>query len=72
MNEKFPLLVFNSVLLNLAKILSSLPRCSLYANLPSFLLPSIIIIIITGDSHRPGLVLATDSCLCILELTVGF
>ena len=36
----------NSVLLHLAKTLSSLPKCSLYADIPSFLSPSII----AGDS----------------------
>ena len=43
-------------------------KCSLYADLPSFLSPSII----TGDSLRPDLVLVTDTSLYILELTVGF
>ena len=58
----------NSVLLYLAKTLTSLSKCSLYADLPSFLSPSII----TGDSLRPDLVLVTDTSLYILELTVGF
>ena len=47
---------------------SSLPTCSLYADLPSFLSPSII----TGDSLRPDLVLVNGTSLFILELTVGF
>jgi len=58
----------NSVLLYLAKTLTSLSKCSLYADLPSFLSPRII----TGDSLRPDLVLVTDTSLYILELTVGF
>ena len=58
----------NSVLLYLANTFSSLPTCSLYADLPSFLSPSII----TGDSLRPDLVLVNGTSLYILELTVGF
>ena len=58
----------NSVLLYLAKTLKLLSKCSLYADLPSFLSPSII----TGDFLRPDLVLVTDTSLYILELTVGF
>ena len=58
----------NSVLLYLAKTLTSLSKCSLYADLPSFLSPSII----TGDSLKPYLVMVTDTSLYILELTVGF
>ena len=58
----------SSILLYLAKALSLLSNCSLCADLPSFLSPNII----TGDSLRPDLVLATDATLYILELTVGF
>ena len=59
----------NSVLLFLAKTLSSLSNCSIYADLPSFLSPSFI----TGDSLRPDLALLIDnSSLYIIELTVGF
>ena len=58
----------DSVLLYLAKTLTSLSKCSLYADLSSFLSPSII----TGDSLRLDLVLLTDTSLYILELTVGF
>ena len=58
----------DSVLLYLAKALTSLSKCSLYADLPSCLSPSII----TRDSLRPDLVLVTDTSLYILELTVGF
>ena len=47
---------------------SSLTTCSLYADLPSFLSPSII----TGDSLRPDLILVNGTSLYILELTVGF
>ena len=58
----------NSVLLHLAKTLSSLSKCSLYADLPSFLSPNSI----TGDFLRPDLVLVTDASCYIIELTVGF
>ena len=59
----------NSVLLFLAKTFSSFSDCLLYADLPSFLSPSII----TGDSLRPDLVLiSNNSTLYILELTLGF
>ena len=41
----------------------------LYADLPSFPNPSVI----TGDDHRPDLLILTkDNCLYILELTVGY
>ena len=58
----------NSVHLYLAKTLTSLSKCSLYADLPSFLSPRSI----TGNSLRPDPVLVTDTSLYILELTVGF
>ena len=59
----------NSVLLFLANTFSSLNKCTVYADLPSFLSPCLI----TGDSFRPDLLLLTDNkILYILELTVGF
>ena len=59
----------NSVLLSLAKTVSSFSDCLLYADLPSCLPPSVI----TGDSLRPDLVfISKNSILYILELTVGF
>ena len=58
----------SSVPLYLANTFTLLSKCSLYADLPSFLSPSII----TGDFLRPDLVLVTDTSLYILELTVGF
>ena len=59
----------NSVLLFLAKTFSSFSDCLLYADLPSFLSPSVI----TGDSLRPDLVfISKNSILYKLELTVGF
>ena len=59
----------NSVLLSLAKTFSSFSDCVLYADLHSFLSPSVI----TGDSLRPDLVfISKNSILYILELTVGF
>ena len=59
----------NSVLLAIAKSLSSLQHCTLLADLPSFASPSLI----TGESLRPDLVLISqDKTLYLLELTVGF
>jgi len=59
----------NSVLLSIAHSFSSLQRCRLYVDLPSFPSPSLI----TGDSLRPDLTLISpDNTLDILELTVGF
>ena len=52
----------NSVLLAIAKSLSSLQHCTLFADLPSFASPSLI----TGKS------LSQDKTLYLLELTVGF
>ena len=56
--------VSSSFLPYLVKTVSSLPKCSLYADLMSFLSPNII----TGDTIRPGLVLVTGVSLCILKL----
>ena len=59
----------NSVLLHIANSFSSLQRCRLFVDLPSFPSPSLI----TGDSLRPDLPLIShDNTLYILELTVGF
>ena len=59
----------DSVLKFIAKSLSVIPDCSLYADLNSFLSPSII----TGSSFLPDLILLTnDNILYILELTIGF
>ena len=59
----------NSVLLFLARSLSALQSCSLYADLPFFSSPSLI----TGDSLRPDLALISPNyTLYLLELTVGF
>ena len=59
----------NSVLLHLAKTLSSVVNSTLYAVLPFFPSPSLI----TGDSLRPDLVLVSNSsCVYLLEVTVGF
>ena len=59
----------NSVLLFLASTFSSLSKCTVYADLPSFLSPCLIV----GDYFRPDLLLLTDNkILYILELTVGF
>ena len=59
----------NSVLLFLANTFSSLNQLSVYADLPTFMSPSLI----TGDSLRPDLLLLTgNKVLYILELTLGF
>ena len=59
----------NSVLFILARSVSSLQNCSLYADLPFFSSPFLI----TGDSLRPDLALISpDNTLYLLELTVGF
>ena len=59
----------DSVLNFIANTLSGLQFCSVYASLPAFLSPSLI----TGDSHRPDLILVTnDNNSYILELTIRF
>ena len=59
----------DSVLNFIANTLSGLQSCSLYANLPTFLSPSLN----TGDSLRPDLILISkNNDLYILELTIGF
>ena len=59
----------DSVLNFIASTLSALPSCSIYADLPAFLSPSLV----TGDSLRPDLLLITkNKTLHILELTIGF
>ena len=58
-----------SVLLHNTNSFSSLQRCRLFVDLPSFPSPSLI----TGDSLRPDLALISpDNTLYIVELTVGF
>ena len=57
------------MLLFIAKSFSTVTDYSIYADLPSFLSPSLI----TGDTLRPDLVLISrDKLVYILELTVGF
>ena len=51
---------------SLQPVLNSSSR--LYADIDGFNSPSII----TGDTHRPDLLVYTQDCLYILELTVGF
>ena len=59
----------NSVLLHIARTLSSVANSSLYADLPNFPSPSLV----TGDSLRPDLVLVLNNAsVYVLELTVGF
>ena len=59
----------DSVLNFIANSLSALPSCSIYADLPAFLSPSLV----TGDSLRPDLLLIPkNKTLYILELTIGF
>ena len=56
-------------LLYLANTFSSLSQCKIYADLPSFNSPCLII----GDSLRPDLLLLTgNNVLYILEFTLGF
>ena len=59
----------NSLLLFLARSFYYLQNCMLYADLPFFPSPSLVI----GDSLRPDLALISpDNILYLLELTVGF
>ena len=60
----------DSVLLCLSKSFSYFPEWSIYADLPSFLTPSLI----SGDTLRPDLILHNKhkNILYILELTVDF
>ena len=59
----------DSVLNSIAKTFSTLPDCSLYADLPTFLSPSFI----TGSAFRRDLLIITkENVLYILELTIGF
>ena len=59
----------DSVLDFIAKTFSTFVDCSLYADLPTFLRPSLI----TGNSLRPYLnVITKNQVLYILELTIGF
>ena len=59
----------DSVLNFVANALAALPNCSIYADLPAFLSPSLA----TGDFLRPELLLITkNKTLYILELTIGF
>ena len=59
----------DSVLNFIANTLSALPSCSIYADLPPFLSPSLV----TGDSLRPDLLLITkNKTLYVLELRIGF
>ena len=59
----------DSVLNFIAKSLSVLPDCLLYADLATFLSPSVI----TGNSFLPDLVLLTNgNIIYILWLTIGF
>ena len=59
----------NSVLNLLALSFLSVPNSSLFVDLTGYKIPSII----TGDMHRPDLLISTsDENLYVLELTVGF
>ena len=59
----------DSVQNSIDKTFSTLPDCSLYADLPTFLSPSFI----TGSAFRPDLLIITkENVLYILELTIGF
>ena len=59
----------NSVLLHIARTLSSVANSSLYTDIPTFPSPSLI----TGDSLRPDLVLVLNNAsVYVMEFTVGF
>ena len=59
----------DAVLSSIAKTFSTLPDCSLYADLPTFLSPPFI----TGSALLPDLLIVTkESVLYILELIIGF
>jgi len=59
----------DSVLHLIASSLQGVTGTTLYADLPGFISPSVI----TGDNLRPDLLLAfKNTCLYILELTIGF
>ncbi|XP_028418767.1 uncharacterized protein LOC114544297 [Dendronephthya gigantea] len=59
----------DSILNLLAANLQTINGATLFADLPNYKSPSII----TGNSHRPDLLLLTSKeCLYIVELTVGF
>ena len=59
----------NSILLHIAKTLSSIANSSLDTDFPIFSSPSLI----TGDSLRPDLMLVlNNTTVYVLELTVGF
>ena len=59
----------DSVLSSIAKTFSTLPDCSLYADLPAFMSPSFI----TGSAFlRDPLMLTKEEVLHILELSFGF
>ena len=59
----------DSILHFIATTLQAVNDSSLYADIPGFISPSTL----SGDSHRPDLILSTtNDCLYVLELTVGF
>ena len=59
----------DSVLNFIANMIQPMISNNLYVDLPGFFSPSIV----TGNEHRPDLLLTTnDNCLYILELTVGY
>ena len=59
----------DSILSFIAQTLQSVNNSNLFVDLPGFKSPSII----TGDSHRPDLLLSiSNDCLYILELSVGY
>ena len=58
----------DSILNFLATSLQVLKDTVIYADLPDFKSPSII----TGDSHRPDLLISNNNCQYVLELSVGF
>jgi len=60
----------DSILINIAKILSKIPGVKVYCDVEDseFLTPSVI----SGDAERPDIVVVKDRECKVLELTVGF
>ena len=49
--------------------LQSVHHCDLYADLPGYVSPSVVI----GDKLRPDLLITLENrCIYVLELTIGF
>ena len=58
----------DSIILSLASMIPRHTDTAVYADVPGFSSPSVI----TGDAHRPDIVIKINNSLWVLELTVGF